>query len=400
MKVALITTSYPRTQSDDSGVFVRRLVEAISNGGISGIVIAPASIVNSSERSTGNFTIEWVRYGIFGPGSLAYGNGIIPKLKTNPWLAFEIPMLVLAFAIRAIRQRDNYQIVHAQWLGSAISAFVLRLLLRKPYIVTVRGEDIRLLNFSIFRILLLPTLRWASAVTTVNKEFQERLSTLMPSRKQDIHYLPNGVDIHATSVEEIKTFHKKQNLADRYIIFVGSITPRKRIDLLIDLLTHESLSEFCLLLCGRIEEASYHAHLVSKAESLGIRDRIRFMGPIAPETVPLYLQNASVFVSASEFEGRPNSILEAFASKLPVVASLIPAHSEIIEHGKNGFLFDPTRLEAAADAINRLTWNPALRREISDEAFARVSELSWENTAKNFASLYHTICADQAQKEP
>ena len=154
-----------------------------------------------------------------------------------------------------------------------------------------------------------------------------------------------GVDTHA--------FHPDgdQSSADPRIptiICVASFRPVKRQDLLLRIfkIVLADIPTARLLLVGtgickeRCEEL---------ARELGISDRVEFCG--LRSDVSQLLNESDVFCSCSEAEGLPNALLEAQAAGLPVVASDIAPHREVMASTNHGFLFSPSQLDKAARDI-------------------------------------------------
>jgi glycosyltransferase involved in cell wall biosynthesis len=122
-----------------------------------------------------------------------------------------------------------------------------------------------------------------------------------------------------------------------------------------------------LLLVGRgPEEARLHA----LAASLGISTRVRFMGEQAD--VAPYLQEMDLYVQASVAEGMPNSVLEAMAVGLPVVATAVGGTPEVVVDGETGLLVPPRDPGALADAIGKFLEDPAMRDAFGRTGRARV----------------------------
>ncbi|MEX0673533.1 MAG: glycosyltransferase, partial [Gaiellaceae bacterium] len=119
MRVAVLTTSYPRTPEDPAGIFVARLVEAARAQGVEVEVVSPASFRH------------------FG---LAYGHGIVGNLRAAPWKALLLPAFLVSFALAARRAARAADVVHAHWLPSAL----VGLATRKPLVVQPWGSDVAL----------------------------------------------------------------------------------------------------------------------------------------------------------------------------------------------------------------------------------------------------------------
>src|SRR5438132_9272318 len=119
LRVAVLTTSYPRDDDDTAGLFVRDAVERLRERGIAVSVVSPAAFRH------------------FG---IAYGSGIVGNLRAQPWRVLGLPLFLAAFRRAAVRAARDADLVHAHWLGAGAIAATPG----KPYVVQVWGTDVEL----------------------------------------------------------------------------------------------------------------------------------------------------------------------------------------------------------------------------------------------------------------
>jgi len=114
--------------------------------------------------------------------------------------------------------------------------------------------------------------------------------------------------------------------------------------------------------------------------------------PGARDNIPELLQNMDIFVLPSLAEGISNTILEAMASSLPVVATDVGGNAELVEHGRTGFLVQQGDPAVLAAAIRRYIDDPALRREHGDAARRRCEALfSIDSMVNNYLEFYDNL---------
>jgi glycosyltransferase involved in cell wall biosynthesis len=125
-------------------------------------------------------------------------------------------------------------------------------------------------------------------------------------------------------------------------------------------------------------------------DTLGLTQRVRFFGPLdEPMSV---LQQADVLVLASAHEGLPNAVIEGMAAGLPVLATDVGGISEVVEHGRNGFLVPPGRPEVLADAMTRLVTTPELRHSMALRSRQLAVEgFSAETMVRGYERLYASL---------
>ena len=155
------------------------------------------------------------------------------------------------------------------------------------------------------------------------------------------------------------------------IVASGTLNRRKAYDVLLEslgLLSAQGV-KFALLLAGTGPE---RPALEALSQRLGLAERVQFLGDV--DDVPALLATACLFAHPSKMEGLSNSILEAMAAGLPVVASSAGGNAEIVEDGVTGLLVPPGRPEPLAEAIRRLLDDAALRKRLGEQGLRNVNE--------------------------
>ena len=120
---------------------------------------------------------------------------------------------------------------------------------------------------------------------------------------------------------------------------------------------------------GAYRQARLNA-LQDLAHTLGVSDAVKFLG--VRDDIPELIGASDILVHATHSEGLPITILEALASRTPVVASDIPACREVLDDGRCGILVPPRDPVGLANAVESLLKDDARRRELVDAAFERV----------------------------
>jgi len=131
------------------------------------------------------------------------------------------------------------------------------------------------------------------------------------------------------------------------------------------------------------------AALVRLAGTLGIGDRVQFLGTVPSE---VFFSRIDVFALPSRWEGMPNVVLEAMAAAMPIAASRVGGVTDLISHDSEGLLFPPETPEALAEAVLKLARSRDLRQTYSEAAFQKVSQhFSLESMVRAHADLYESV---------
>ena len=141
------------------------------------------------------------------------------------------------------------------------------------------------------------------------------------------------------------------------VIFTGALTEAKGMDTV--LTVAEGLSDVCFRLVGDAPAES-RAALIRQIRERRIADRVEVLGPVSNHDVLRLLSTGDAFFFPSKQEGFPNSVSEAMATGLPVVASNVGAIPEMVDTGHGGYLAAPNDVSAYTNALIRLRDNPAL----------------------------------------
>lgn len=221
--------------------------------------------------------------------------------------------------------------------------------------------------------------------------------------KNRIEAIPNGVNLkrfHPVSAEDKKALRASLGLGDvgKLMITVGSIIPRKGIDLLLEawIPLAKRFPDLHLLIVGpKVDESAvkhqvFHQKLESLIVESGARDRVHFTGKV--KNVEEYMQASDLFAFASEREGMGNVVLEAMVSRLPVVMMpFIGLPSDFGQPGQH-YLLAKRNPESFAAAITGLLENDEQRNKLAQNGQQWVKEtMDVESVLDRYADLYHEL---------
>lgn len=197
---------------------------------------------------------------------------------------------------------------------------------------------------------------------------------------------------HIYSMNELKA---KYNLSDNFILFVGTLQPRKNLLRLIEAFAKvlkskdesHQLKNLQLVIVGR--RGWLYEEILKAPEELDIAEQVKFLENVTDEELPLFYKNARCFVLPSLYEGFGLPVLEAMKQGCPVITSNI---SSLPEAGGEACLYvDPENIDDIAQKITKLVGNDKLRKELIEKGKAQVKKFSWEKTAKETLKVLEEV---------
>lgn len=285
------------------------------------------------------------------------------------------------FKAKSLMAKKNYGLIHAFF---GIPCGVIAVLLKKPYIVSLRGSDVPFFNLRFYwldRLFFknINKIIWARAkFVVVNSQGLKKLA-LSISLNQRIKIIPNGVN---SGFFIPKPKIKKDNI----ILFVGRLISRKGIRYLLEAfasLEKEYLKNWQIWLVG---DGPEKGNLFCQAKNLNILKRVKFLGiKNKHELVNIYNQ-AKIFVLPSLSEGMSNAVLEAMACGLPIIMSRVGGNEELIKN--NGFVVKKKSALGIKKALEKYLDNNFLVIKHSANSQKIVKKMSWKKIAQQYFNLY------------
>jgi len=172
-----------------------------------------------------------------------------------------------------------------------------------------------------------------------------------------------------------------------YILYVGTIEPRKNLTALIRAYARLKTSAAIkheLVIVGK--KSWYYGKLFREISRESIQDDVIFTGYLPRLYLPHFYNAADLFILPSLYEGFGLPILEAMACGTPVIASNVSALPEVA--GDAAILIDPYDVEAIAEAMYRVLTDGDLRAELVKRGLERVKQFSWERCARETLRVY------------
>lgn len=290
------------------------------------------------------------------------------------------------FARKLARDEGDFDLVHAFFtVPCGFQAMLLGVEFRMPYIVSLRGADVpgyserfRALYFAIKPLV---RLIWRRAASVVSNSEGLRELAVRTDAGTDISVIRNGVD-----TGEFRPAERDASRDDGTVrvLSVSRLTPRKGLRFLIRALSDLPESVRLVLVGGGGERSDLEA----LAAELGVSDRVDFRGAVPHESLPDIYRNCDLFCLPSLNEGMSNTVLEAIASGLPIIATVTGGTEELVTDGENGFFAEKESPEDLAEKIGRLAADADLRARMGAASRTRAEKMSWHAVASRYTELY------------
>ncbi|MBI4607399.1 MAG: glycosyltransferase family 4 protein [Candidatus Rokubacteria bacterium] len=243
------------------------------------------------------------------------------------------------------------------------------------------------------RLTLPPAVRAADAVIVPSRQTRDDLAALLGVPPEKVWVIPEAPApaFRPRSAGEVAPVLDRYGLAAKgYLLFVGSLEPRK--NLLTLLRAYETLYERddnppALVLAGG--PGWRNRELLARLRASPCAASIRRVGYLDDEEIPMLTSGAACVVYPSLYEGFGLPPLEAMACGVPVVGSDIPALREVV--GEAALLVDPRSSAELAQAIDRVLGDRDLRARLGALGLERARAFSWELTAQRTVEVYEAV---------
>ncbi len=339
---------------------------------------------------------------LFVPGEEAGEKGNIYTYKSKPFAKYQnyrIPSFFSLFSSRTAKIIGDIKpdIIHSHSPGilgthAVIASFKYSIPLIFTYHTFIE-DSIYFISDSILfqqisKRLLLTWLRWylrrCNAFIVPSKATYEEIKHNL--KKKEVHIIPTGINVERFVHGNGRRIRKKLGKDGKIVLHVGRIVKEKNLDILVKVvpLLRKTYPDITFLIVG---EGPARQELEALVKKKGVENYFLFTGFISDEELPDYYASADIFVFPSTYETQGIVALEAMAAGVPVVASRYRALPDLIEDGKNGFLFSPSSAEELTEKMCMAFENEKIREEGRKTA----EEYSVEKCTEKLLSLYRRV---------
>jgi len=295
-------------------------------------------------------------------------------------------------SIRKFIRDNNIKIIHSHDYKSNFYTLLVYLLTQVHSITTCHNWIIANKKLKLYFRFDLFLLDYFDHIVIVSTHLRNILLDrgIVPGKITTIY---NGICVNGYHYKKEKSNRLRAELnipaGSQIVGAVGRLSSEKGFHLLI-MAAKEILREFPQTFFIFIGDGPERERLMGLSGSLGINCNVRFMG-IRDDIEDIY-PLMDIFVLPSFTEGLPISLLEAMASKRPVIATKVGSIPCVIDHGNEGFLVDPGNIEELIKSLTYLLSHKKLAEIMGERGYQKViSDFTSKSMAQKYFSVYRQI---------
>ncbi|MGQ9675217.1 MAG: glycosyltransferase family 4 protein [Chloroflexota bacterium] len=311
----------------------------------------------------------------------------LPTVKPAVRIAWE--QLIQPFEVR----RRGVDVLHSM-------GYVKPLASRCPSVVTV--YDLSFLKYP--ETFNRPNRFYLSLLTRYSARNANRIIAISLSTKKDLIDLlgvpADRIEVVCPGVEDcfrpigdaavLDDFRRRRQVPDRFILFFGTLEPRKGADKLVEAyatLKKETGLPHRLVLGGA--KGWLYESIFARVRALGLEREVIFTGYVPQEEQPLWYNCADLFVYPSMYEGFGFPPLEAMACGTPVITSNVSSLPEVV--GDAAVLVEPGKATPLFEAMVRVLLDERCRERMAERGLIRARAFSWPEAARITLDLYQAV---------
>lgn len=285
----------------------------------------------------------------------------------------------------------HYDIIHFHALGPALFTWIPRISCSSKIVVTCQGLDWQRAKWGTISTALIKSgekaaVRCAHGIVVVSEALGSYFSQ---TYGRETVYIPNAPAGYAKSDPSFPFGTKLGLKQGRYMLFVGRLVPEKRADLLIEAFQKLKPAGWKLVFAGGVSDTTSFTSAMYEMAS-GNPDVI-FAGELRGERLAEIVRGAGLFTLPSDLEGLPLAMLEGMREGIPVLASDIPPHQQLLSD-QRGTLFQAGNVESCMRGMDWAIHHPQEIAVMAKNAKKYVDTYyTWENITAENLKLYTTI---------
>lgn len=394
INILLFSSLFPHDGEPTLGIFVKnRLKHLLNDENVKATVVAPVPW----------FPFKGKLWGAYGRAAVAEAyeteDGIDiyhPRYLVIPKIGMLLtPFFLYVFGLKAIRKAikegKKIDVIDAHYLyPDGVAATRIGKKLNIPVVMTARGSDVtQIADIPTPKRMILKALKSAFHTITVSRSLKDKLVS-KGAESSKITPLRNGVDVSKFKWIEGARLHVASSVgfdvSKPVVVFAGWLIPRKRVDVVIDVITEHPDAIAIIIGEGPLMQALQKQAVVNE-----VSERVFFLGQKQPNEMSLYFSAADILMLPSEREGWANVLLEAMACGTPVISRAVDGACELVTRPEAGRLVHedaiaPAYTSAVVDLLN----NMPSRDDVRNYALG----FDWRETSRGQYEIFKKAMSD------
>ena len=384
MKIAIVTTNFPRWEGDFRVPFIIDVARAIQAKGHSIRIITPHQpgakqyeIFEGMEVFRAKYLPEKAEVLQKDTAGLpaAWQRGLGYKLAMIPYIA--------ALTCAVARHAKGCDIIHANFSLAGFTSSITRPSHHLPYVLTIHGSDIfKTVDKPLLKIPVKTALKHAGHIIAVSQALAEGAESVGVSPDK-IQVIPTGIDISKFPVGSPE--RRKETL-----IYVGSLIKRKSVITLLQAM--EKLKDsFPTLQLQIVGEGDLRKSLEDYTDQHDLRDRVQFLGTQSQAEVARLMREAKIFILPSTEEGQGAVLVEAMSSGTPCIGSRAGGIPTVITP-ETGLTFEPGNSDELAQAVTVMLEDKTFWQSAALRGRERTkAHYDWNVLAESIIAIYNNV---------
>jgi len=324
--------------------------------------------------------------------------GYLMPLAKNKYINILYFTIKGLLSIHKLNKEYKFDIFQASDSGGAILAFIASKLYKKKFLFEVQGDifdfpddSLGVVRSRIVKYISKMIVKKADYIRIISPFLYEPLDRFGIDRKK-VFIVPPRCDSVLFNKQRVSgEYYKYIDRTKKNILFIGNLTNAKGINILIDAfeLVLQKDNNINLVLIGSGEEEN---SLTQQAVKLNIEKRVKFLGRVPNNEIPIVMNSVDIFVLPSIEEGMGRVLLESMAMQLPIIASNVGGIPLLLEDNKDGLLFEVGDRKKLSEHILSLLYDDNLRHTLTKSANKKFLEnYEYEVSMLMFVNMYKDI---------
>lgn len=287
-------------------------------------------------------------------------------------------------------KKNNINLIHCP-------AHVVPLMSSMKTIVTIHDlafklfpETFKWQNRSYLNFIVPLSIKKADKVIAVSKNTKKDIIREYNVNPNKIKVIYNGVDEKYRRINDDEIINKikeKYKLPKDFILYLGTLEPRKNIERLIKGFNKTKKNNIKLVIAGG--KGWLYDDVFKLVKKLNLEEKVIFTGYIDEKDIVLLYNAATLFVYPSLYEGFGLPPLEAMACGTPVITSNLSSLPEVV--GDAAITVNPNNVKDLIEAIDKVLNNKELQRKMIQKGLKRANKFTWKNTARETIKVYKEV---------